>query len=72
MSAEQANPLAATGNVLKSIPKDSSQKASKVWWINGAFVILAHLIGLLSLWFYRPDPKTWLMTLCLWQLANLG
>ena len=56
----------------KTLKETGSKQMSKVWWINGAFVILAHLIGVLSLVVHRPDPRTWLLTLVLWQLANLG
>ncbi|CAG8591394.1 120_t:CDS:2 [Funneliformis caledonium] len=58
----------------KFINKLSSQKKEReeAWWINGAFVIVVHIISLIALLTYTPPLKTWIMMFMFCQLGMLG
>jgi hypothetical protein len=50
----------------------ASNESNEAWWINGAFVIIVHIISLISFLTYTADAKTWVMTFVICQLAMLG
>ncbi|KAI9193252.1 uncharacterized protein BJ171DRAFT_587932 [Polychytrium aggregatum] len=53
-----------------SVP--SSEQKNETWWINGIFVLLAHLVAIYAFLYYPVSYKVqWLTYIC-WQLATLG
>ncbi|KAJ3107876.1 hypothetical protein HDU97_002808 [Phlyctochytrium planicorne] len=44
----------------------------EVWWVNGAFVIAAHIGALGAILFYTPKWQTWVLTAISIQLATMG
>jgi stearoyl-CoA desaturase (delta-9 desaturase) len=53
--------------------KNSSRKGEEeAWWMNGAFVIVTHIISLISILTYTPTYYTWVMVFLISQLAMLG
>ncbi|CAG8561807.1 hypothetical protein RhiirA5_357764 [Rhizophagus irregularis] len=56
----------------KYINKKQSHAGNEAWWINGAFVIIVHIVSLLSFLTYTADRKTWVMTFVICQLAMFG
>ena len=54
---------------------NSQKEVSKVWWVNGAFVVYVHAVALLGPLILPPSSICWqtvLMTMIIWQLATLG
>ncbi|KAI8813379.1 hypothetical protein BJ742DRAFT_790218 [Cladochytrium replicatum] len=59
-----------TANV--DVQKPKKEEPAEAWWINGAFVILTHLVALYAWFFYKPKTETLWLTYWCWQLATLG
>jgi len=52
--------------------RQSKPDNEAAWWINGAFVIVVHIISLISFLTYTASYKTWVMTFVICQLGMLG
>ena len=48
------------------------KRETQTWWINGVFVVVAHIIGFASLYWYRPTWQVLVFTFATWQVAGLG
>ncbi|CAG8460476.1 4425_t:CDS:2 [Scutellospora calospora] len=69
MSATQAYP---SSNVqAKPVKKDGTQE-NEAWYANGIFVILVHLISVISFFTYVPSINTIWLTVILFQLGTFG
>ncbi|CAG8492503.1 6124_t:CDS:2 [Funneliformis mosseae] len=52
--------------------KQAKPDKEPAWWINGAFVIVVHIITAMSLLLYSPSFNTGVMTFFICQLAMFG
>jgi hypothetical protein len=43
-----------------------------IWWVNGFFVVLTHMIGVSSLFLYKPHVKTVILMFALFQMGAFG
>jgi quinol-cytochrome oxidoreductase complex cytochrome b subunit len=52
--------------------RQSRQDNNEAWWINGAFVVVVHIISLITLLTYSAHYKTLVMTSIICNLGMLG